>query len=542
MRDELEDYLVDELEAGRIDRREFVRQATVIGLSGPVIGALLSATDAGAAPTVLKPMREAVNRGGTLRAGVTQPFTGLDPVRMYDEGAQATTMLVGEYLIWVDAHLVLHPRLATSWRPLASGRRWRFSIRKGVSFHDGTPLTAADVVASFDRITDPQIASPAQNALKGILSKGNTERIDDHTVDFHLDGPVVDFPYFVTELTYNSQILPKNYEVGSYEKKPVGTGPFMLVKYVPQESATLKKNPNYWRRGLPYLDAIQITYYKDTQAEVLGLQAKSYDVMFNTPFQGAQALLKDQNIKFDFYPVAAPRAIHMRTNSKPFNDKRVRQAFAFAMNRPQIIQALFKGHADIGNDNVFAPVFPTYVKIPQRRQNLSKAKELLRAAGYPNGVSFPALAMPGYLELPQYAQLVQSMAAKVGIRFKLNVMTPAAYYGSGKNQPWLSVPFGLTEWSPRGTPAALINPAYKCSGVWNSAHWCSAEFDRILARFNAEVDVKKRKKLARRLEEIQTDAVPASINYFVRSPRAMRKRVHGVGFATYFDLTQAWLS
>ena len=131
----------------------------------------------------------------------------------------------GEYLIWSDRDLKALPRLAESWSPSEGGRVWRFKIRQGVTFHDGTPMDAEDVASTFNRLADPDAGSNALSVFNGVLSKGNTKAVDGTTVEFQLDAPNGNFPFLVSSDNYNAIILPKTYD-GDWEKTFIGTGPW----------------------------------------------------------------------------------------------------------------------------------------------------------------------------------------------------------------------------------------------------------------------------------------------------------------------------
>ena len=551
-----EHHLFEEIRSGRMSRRDLIRRATVAGLGAGTIGTILAAAGSvGAAPQPTSRPRTPTP-GGTARFGVTTPTADVDPVTLFTWGATVTAQLACEYLCFPDVEYNLEPRLATEWSASAPDT-WTFRIRQGVTFHDGSPLTVDDVVATFDRLTDPAVNSAALSAFRGILSLGNVERVDDESVTFHLDRGYVDFPYLVSAFNYNTMILPQNYEIGGFTAGGIGTGPFILQDYDTATRATYVRNPNYWDPELPYLDAVEVRYYDDNAPIVLAMQAGEIDIYSQTPIQGSQALFADENITVleasssSYYPV------HMRTDQVPFDDKRVRQAVAACFDRPALVDGLFGGRADIGNDHAFAPVYPAAAQatsdVPQRSQDHELARQLLADAGYEDGLEIE-LTTAQFLELPQYAQVIQQQCQPAGIEVTLNIQDQATFYGSGENQPWLVVPFGIVSWAARGSASQTIAPAYlsdsvpapdlsNSGGAWNSAHWSSPEFDELVFQFDQELDEQKRLAVAAEAAALQNDEVPAIIAYWLKDVRTTAPKVHGLaaGPALHVDAREVYL-
>ena len=554
--DDLESHLVEEVRAGRMTRAELIKRASIAGLALPAVSALLAACGGGGTSSssgTTTGTAGTAKRGGTAKVSATVPAQDVDPVTMYNQGAIVTAQGAGEYLAYPNPDFTLDPRLATSWKSVGTPKTWEFKLRQGVQWHDGKPFTADDVVYTMDLLTNPKSGSAALSAFAGILSRGNVEKVDAQTVQFHLDRVYADFPYLVSPFNYNSIILPKGYEIGSFTKGGIGTGAFMLQKYSAKSQAVYVKNPNYWDKTLPYLDGLVVKYYDDNPPQVLALQAGAIDVMDEVPYQGSQALFSDPNVAVLANPSSQYRTLQMRADQTPFSSKQVRQAVAYSLNRQQLIQGLFNGFAQLGNDHGFAPIFPdspTAADVPQREQNYNMAKQLLSQAGQSN--LSVTLTTEQYLEIPQYAQLIQQMCKPAGIDVKLNVEPQATFYGSGNNQPWLQVPFGITDWASRGTPSQTIDPAYLCrsvpnknlsnAGAWNSAHWCDPQFDKLMAQFEAEVDHQKRKQLAIQAAKIQQDGTPDVIAYWIKEFRATRKNVHGIAPGNFaFDPRAMWI-
>jgi peptide/nickel transport system substrate-binding protein len=270
---ELENHLIDEYRAGSIDRREFVKRASVIGMSLPAIAFLASACGVTREDLEKVDPKQTAKpkRGGKIRIGTIEPASGLDPIAANNQGALTVLGQTGEYLVWADSALNAQPRLAESWKPAEDGRVWRFKLRRGVKFHDGRPLEAEDVAATFNRLADPDVGSNALSVLAGVLTKGNAKAIDTTTVEFQLDAANGNFPFLVSSENYNSIILPRDYEEG-WDKTFIGSGPWKLQSYRPDEGVSYVPNPDYWDpRRRANADHFDMRFYSTEQALVLGL-------------------------------------------------------------------------------------------------------------------------------------------------------------------------------------------------------------------------------------------------------------------------------
>ena len=544
---EYADHLLHEVLGGRMTRRQLLVRASVAGLSATLLGQILiacggsSSSSSSASASVAAGTPTA---GGTLKLTMPSPTVAVDPTTMYDTGSIAVAQQVAEYLVWVNNDLSLRPVLAEKWSPNTDATVWTFNLRQGVKFQDGKPFGADDVVSTMNILLDPKTVSAALASFQGILTQGGVQKVDDSTVAFHLDQPFADFPYMVASTNYDCLILPTTFKPGTWQSDPVGTGPFKMTKFTAKQGATFVKNPTYWQAGRPYLDGVNVQFIDDTQAEALALQSGSVDVMLSTPYQGSQALFSASGIKVLTTPSTMSRFLHMRVDMAPFTSKAVRQALAYTIDRPALVTDLFDGKAQVGNDNVFCPLYPLApTTIPQRTQDIAKAKQPLASAGYPNGLTMN-LTVEEYEEVPQYATLLQAMAKQAGINLKLNQVTVTYYYGSGKNQPWLQVPMGITDWTFRGVPEQYFLPAFTSKGVWNSAHFKDPAFDAAAKAYDSTLDEAKRRQYATTAAAILTDETPAIISYWISVNRAMKTTVMGLASdpAEFLDLTTTYLS
>jgi peptide/nickel transport system substrate-binding protein len=535
-RSELENHYIDELVAGRMSRRQFMRKGAVLGMSTGVMGAILaacgSANKTGASATSSSSSSSAAapaTKGGTLRLATEVPAAAINPLSIADAGGLCLIAQTGEFLTFDNNQaLMLQPMLATRWTPSKGGAVWTFTLRSGVKFHNGAPLTADDVVYTMQQLADPKNASNALSTFAGVLTPAGVRKVDDLTVAFHLEAANGNFPYLVSSDNYNAIMVPKGTDFAKYQKTFVGTGPFVLKSYVQNQSASFTANPDYWG-GKPNLDGTTFTFYQSQAPQIVALQGGQVDVIVQFVPQGAEALI---NGSYDIIKLKSSihRELSMRNDQAPFTDARVRQAVALAFNRPEMVTALLNGEGEVGNDTPFAPKFPsTDTSVPQRVQNLAKAKQLLAAAGHPHGFS-ATLTTEQYEEIPQLATIIAQQAKAIGVDIKLKVETQSAYYGKATfgNSDWLDAEMSLVDYGDRGVPNVFLDAPLESNGVWNAAHFKNPTYDNLVKQYTAAVDLQTQKTIAGKIETLLLDQTPLVIPYFIDGLCATTKKVSGV--------------
>jgi peptide/nickel transport system substrate-binding protein len=546
-RSELENHIIDEYAAGKITRREFVRRGTVIGMSIPLVSFLAAAcggggggetTGGGTSPTATG----AVQPGGTIRVAIIQPATEPNPVIVKDEGGAGLLGSTGEFLSFSNEKLELEPRLAESWTPNADGSEWTFKIRQGVKFHSGATMTANDVKTTFETLVDPKNASNALSALGGVLSPGNTEAPDDATVVFHLDAPNGNFPTLVSSANYNAIIIPANLDPADWGKTFEGTGPFKLDSFTPKVGAKFVRNDSYWgEKANP--DGFDLKFYDEEGPMILAIQGDEVDFVEHFSVSGGQALLTDPNVQVIAIRTATHRQIHMRTDKDPFTDKRVRQAIALTLDRPALVDGLWDGKADLGNDSPFAPLYPsTDTSVPQREKNIDQAKQLLSDAGMADGFTVELNTWNGF-EIPDLAQLVKQYAAEIGVTINLKITDADTYYGDAVfgSSPWLDSVMGITDYGHRPVPNVYLASVYTSKGTWNAAHFKNPQADQLIGQYIAALDLDAQRGVAKQIQELLLDETPVSIPYFYNFLSAAKPTLkNAVSAATgQFDLSKA---
>ncbi len=535
-RSELENHYIDELVAGRLDRRQFLRKGAVIGMSTSLMGTILAACGNANSPASSSSSSSSgaasgtPTKGGTLRLATQAPAAAVNPLTVSDAGGLCMLAQTGEFLTF-DNNMVLalQPMLATSWTPSKGGTVWTFKLRSGVKFHNGAAMTADDVVYTFQQLADPKNASNALSTFAGVLKPAGVVKVDAGTVAFHLDAPNGNFPYLVSSDNYNAIIVPKGTDFAKWQSTFVGTGPFKLKTYTQNQGASFVANPSYWG-GPPHLDSTAFTFYSSQQPQILALQGGQIDVIVQFVPQGAQSLLNNTQYNIIKLKSANHRELSMRNDQAPFTDARVRQAIALCLNRPGMVQALLNGDGVLGNDSPFSPKFPSAdLSVPQRAQDLAKAKQLLSAAGHPSGFS-TMLTTEEYEEIPALAQVIAEAATKIGVNIKLKVETQTNYYGKSTygNSDWLDAAMSLVDYGDRGVPNVFLEAPLTSGGPWNAAHFKNPTYDKLVKQYVAAVDLQTQKTLAGKIETLLLAETPIVIPYFIDGLTATASTVHGV--------------
>jgi peptide/nickel transport system substrate-binding protein len=529
---ELPNHLIDELSAGRLDRREFLRRASVAGLSASAAAVILAACGGANSTGASKSSTSAsgpAKAGGTLRVAQQAPAAAVNPLTVADAGGLNLLAQTGEYLVFDnDATLSLEPMLATKWSSNHDGSVWTFTLRQGVKFHTGKTMSADDVVWVFKQLSDPHNASNALSNFGGVLSPEGVRKVDDTTVAFHLQAPNGNFPYLVSSDNYNAIIVPAGTDYAKWPTTFVGTGAFKLASFAQATSASFVPNPDYWGTKA-LLAKTTFNFYASEQPQVLAMEGGDVDLIAGFVPQGAEALLSG---KFTILSrkSSGHREISMRNDKPPFNDPRVRRAVALTLNRPAMISTLMSGHATLGNDSPFAQRFPsTDPSVPQRQQDIAHAKQLLAAAGHPNGFSATYVSEQ-ILEMPALAQLVQADAKLAGIDFNLQILQQGSYYGKSTfgNSPWLDATVSAVDYGDRGTPNTFLEAAFGSKGTWNAAHFKNPTYDKLVTQYVAAVDLQSQRKVAGQIQRLLLEETPVMIPYFLISLTATTPNVHGV--------------
>ena len=526
-----ENTLIDEFLTGEFDRRELIRRAGILGMSVPVIGAVLAVAGE-PAPAFAARARAAASSSRLRVAIIPPPAALIEPHTWLDQGGLETGGICGEFLTRVVDSKTLVPELAISWSTNKEASIWTFKLRPGVKFHTGQTMVADDVVATWKRLAGP--GSQALSAVGTYLHPGGVQKVDDMTVAFHLNQPVSNFPFLVSSTTYQAIILPANYVLGTFTKTPQCTGAFMITNYSPGVGATYQRFAGWWGGTAP-LAGVDVTYYTAAAAADAALLSGSIDLIGQVQVTTDRALLNNPNVQIYKAHGATHREMPMRVDANnPFSDYRVRQAVALTLDRPAIVKTLFSGFADIGNDTPFAPVYGLTNKVPQRKKNIAMAKQLMAAAGHAKGFAI-TLTTETTGEIPQLAQIVKQAVKAIGINMTLTIESSTAYFNGTQtgppkgwgNTPWLNAPINITDWGSRAVPNVYLVSALSTGGVWNAAHYSNKKFDSLVHKYLSSPSFKDQSAAAGAMSTILLHDTPVVFPYFYYYLAAGSKSVKG---------------
>lgn len=504
----------------RVDRRTFLRAAAV-GIAGVGAPAAFGFGDSvhaqrrrRATATTKAPAPGSVLRlaspGVVMSEVQSQPFDS--------DSMLAVSGLVTEHLVGVDGAFRLVAQLATNWTSNDIGTIWSFTIRSGVAFHNGAPVTAEAVAASI-RAT---LVAGQGGQLSAIVGPDGVRALRPNIVRFSLAVPFGLFPYLVSSDNPPSAIVNKRGGTKAGEWLG-GTGPFVALK--PESGANastplaLRRSAKYWRNlqsPIPYQSAQVLGYASEDEAA--GLFAENrVDLVTQVGNQalknyGDPALLVINSTKS-----TAHYQVHMRTDSGPFTDRRVRQALQLSLDRAAIANTIQGSRFDIANDTALASFLPFVGQVAARPLNLTAAKQLMRDARLRNGftASIATANTPGSIAL---AGAIAASAAKIGITL---TPTPSDTY---LTDAWLNSDIGITEFSHRATPGALVAATLGSDGPWNATRFRDPTADSLIRTLTTSRDTAVIKGATQALGEQLRTSVPILVPFFMRRVSVARKQ------------------
>jgi oligopeptide transport system substrate-binding protein len=539
----------------RFTRRQFVgRSAAAIGAL--TLSDLLAAYGGTAFASAGSRSASSPVRGGAFSFSHEGTPPGYDPQKWWNAQAGVAAAVVSEPLIAIDNYSGKRiPKLAVAEpHQSADGTVYTFKLRPGVKFHGGHgTLTAEDVKFSWERVMSPGLASEAGSlytsiAFHGLADflKGKAKHIrglravDDLTFEVTLDhGDSAFLPTFTYQ---QAAIVPAGYYAGKTLKevnwKPVGTGPYLLESANPASGAKLIRNPDYWDKGRPYLDSVNITYNVDPQLAVLRILKGQQDMMLESIPAASIALMQGNPQYKPYYNEGQQddcQWLSLPSKMKPFTDVRVRQAIAMAIDKEKLVKIL-KGLGTPAGGTFFSPLSPYYQANVALPFDPKKAKGLLAAAGYPSGFSAPFW----YQNQPPFSDygpaIVQDLA-NIGITAHARPMEYNQFVGATNAGPPAMITFAWEDAYRHGSyivDSAFTSAAIK-AGCCNYPKWSSPQVDALAAQGHSPSPQKSAAAYRQIAEIIVHDEALWVPLFYPKRADAVNKTVGGFEVAVYPD-------
>ena len=461
---------------------------------------------------VEKALAQNPTSGGTLTITLSAEPPGLDPTT----SPAATIKRVVHYnlfegLLKVDRTGKVVPALAKSYTVSKDGREYTFTLHSGVKFHDGKPCSSEDVKFSLERILDPKTAAPYRMYYEGIEA---IQVVDPLIVKIRLKK--YDSAFLFNMARGDAVIVPRQ-AVDKLKSQPIGTGPFKLVDWKRGDSIVLVKNPNYYLKGVPYLDKVVFKFIPDPSSQLAALKAGDVDVIaYDMAPENVVALEKDGRFKVLKGHTTTDVIMAMNHSKKPFNDPKVRQAITQAIDRKAIIQGAMSGFGTpIGSH--MDPTNPYFVDLSGLYPyNPEKAKQLLAEAGYPKGFEAVLKLPEPYAYARRSGEVIADQLSKVGIKLTLEVIQ----MGQWVDRVFKNADYDLTV---MGHAEPFDIEIYGKANYY--FRYNNPKFQEMLKKAEGEMDEQARKKIYADLQKLIADDFVNVYLFINPALPAMKKEV-----------------
>lgn len=471
------EYLSEEVAIGRYSRRDFLGRAAALGVTATAANALLAQAALAAGP----------RRGGTLKLGMQGGATTdtMDPALAANQVTFSVGRAWGEELVRLSVNGTLEPRLATEWRSSPDAKAWVFKIRKGVQFHNGKEMTPDDVVATMLRHSGKDTKSGALGIMRGVDSVVR----DGDTVIFTMKDANADFPYLLSD--YHLLIQPNGGK--DNPAAAIGTGPYKMVTNEPGVRHIGTRFENYWAaktRG--FADQIEFIVLNDSTARMAALQSGRINIANRIDPKVVDLIKRAPGVKVQTARGRGHYVFNMHCNTAPFDNKDLRLALKYAMDRKDMVDKILRGYGSIGNDYPINSSYPLYTALPQRAFDTDKAAFHYKKSGHNDTILLRTsdVAFPGAVEA---AQLFQATCAKAGIKVEVKREPGDGYWST----VWNKQPFATSYWGGRSVQDQMYSTAYITGADWNDTRFLNPKFDQLVIAARGELNQTRRKEMYR---------------------------------------------
>ncbi|ABF64553.1 ABC transporter substrate-binding protein [Ruegeria sp. TM1040] len=466
-------HLAQEAALGRMGRREFLGRAAALGVTALGANSLLASAAKAAG----------AQKGGTLRVGLQGGSTtdSLDPALATNQVALSVIRLWGEPLVELGEEGGLVGAVAESFEASADAKTWTFKLRSGLTFSNGQPVTAADVVATMERHSGEDTKSGALGIMRSI----SNVKADGDTVVFELEDANADLPYLLTD--YHLVIQPNGGK--DDPAAAIGTGPYVLKAVDMGVRFVAEKNPNYWG-DLGNAQTIEYVVINDNTARVAALQAGQVDMIDRVPPRTAKLVDRAPNISVHSTAGPGHYVFIAHCDTDPFANNDVRLALKYGINRQEMVDKILNGFGSVGNDSPINASYPLFTQLEQREYDPEKAKFHMEKSGYDGPILLRTSdnSFPG---APDAAALFQQSLAAAGINLEIKREPNDGYW----SEVWNKQPFCTSYWGGRPTQDSMFSTAYLSTADWNDTRFKNEQFDQTLLAARGELDEAKRTQM-----------------------------------------------
>jgi peptide/nickel transport system substrate-binding protein len=500
--------LQEQLAEGRLDRREFVRYSSLLGVSAATaytVGAGIVGEDF--AP---KAVAQDMPMGGSLRLAMRIPVIKDPHTFSWVIDSNVVRQVCG-YLTRTGTDNVTRPDLLESWEVSDDLLTWTLNVRQGVMWHDGKAFTAEDIAWNLNHVLNPETGSSVLGLMQGYMMNDDAtalwdanaiEIVDDHTIRLNTRSPNIAIPEHAFH--YPLLILDPS-EGGTFEVGSNGTGAFTLTEFVVGEKATLTNaNHDAWYGDGPYLDTLQfIDLGDDASAAIGAIASKQVHAIDEGDIVQLDAFKAMPHVEVIPANTAQTGVARGQVDQAPFDDARVRKALRLAIDTPSVLQAAHRGLGAPAEHHHVAPIHPDYAELPFMARDVEAAKALLAEAGHGDGLELEIACKkdPAWELLAVQAMVEQWKEA--GIDVSINLLPSDQFW-----EVWDKVPFGFTSWTHRPLGFMVLGLAYRGGVPWNESHFNNAEFDAKLTQAEGILDVDARREVMADLEMIMQEEGP----------------------------------
>ncbi|WP_050528329.1 ABC transporter substrate-binding protein [Pseudorhodobacter aquimaris] len=473
--------LIGRIYAARVSRRSFMGGAAAVG----ALATMGAPTGAAAEPV----------KGGILKMGLGggESTNSLDPAVAQSQVTFHINRIIGEPLVDVAADGTLEMRIAEAIESSPDAKVWRFTIRKGVKFHNGAELTPDDVLKTLERHSNKESSSGAFGIMENIQSM----RVDGDVVEVTMDTGNADLPYLMAD--YHLQIQP-----GGGMENPadgIGCGPYKVVVNEPGVRHTFEKHAEYWDETRGHYDGVEITVINDATARMAAVQSGQVHIANRVDPKIAKLLTRAPGLTVRNAPGRGHYVFIMHCDTAPFDNADLRRALKLAINREELVDKILDGFGSVGNDTPINAAYPLFTPLEQRKFDVAAAAEAYKASGHDGSPIILRVADGAFPGAVDAAALFQQTAQAAGIPLEIKREPNDGYW----SEVWNKQPFCASYWGGRPVQDQMFSTAYVSTADWNDTRFFNPEFDALVEEARAELDEAKRVEIYAKLSQMVHD-------------------------------------